>query len=274
MNMQTTATPDYAAIKTKQNAAWGSGNYAKVGVTLQLAGEELAETLDLAPDTTVLDIAAGNGNATLAFARRFCDVTSTDYVATLLDGGKNRADAEGLDINFQTADAEALPFEDGSFDAAVSTYGIMFTPNQKQSASEMMRVVRSGGKLGMANWTSESFIGQLFKTLGKHITPPVGVNSPALWGKRDWIEETFAADGTIGAFELKNFVFRYRSPAHFVEYFRTFYGPMQKAFQTLDEAGQQALEADILALIDSFNTATDGSAKIASEYAEIMIIKN
>lgn len=266
--------PDYTAIKTKQNAAWSAGNYAKVGVTLQLSGEELAEALDMKPDTAVLDVAAGNGNATLAFARRFCDVTSTDYVPALLDSSRARADAEGLDVKFQTADAENLPFDDAGFDAVVSTFGVMFTPNQNKSASELVRVIKSGGKIGLANWTPSSFIGQVFKTIGKHVAPPTGVNSPAAWGDREWIENTFGSNVTVQSFKAKNFVFRYRSPEHFMEYFRTFYGPMQKAFLALDEAGQNALNNDMLALIEEFNTANDGTARILSEYAEIVLVKN
>lgn len=266
--------PDYTAIKTKQNAAWSAGNYAKVGVTLQLSGEELAEALDMKPDATVLDVAAGNGNATLAFARRFCDVTSTDYVPALLDASRARADAEGLDISFQTADAENLPFAEGRFDAVVSTFGVMFTPDQQKSASELARVIKSGGKIGLANWTPNSFIGQVFKTIGKHVAPPAGVNSPAAWGDQNWIETTFAGKAKVQSFAKKNFVFRYRSAEHFMDYFRMYYGPMQKAFLALDEAGQQALYDDMVALIDTFNTATDGTARILSEYAEIVLVKN
>lgn len=273
MNIQATQNPDYAAIKIKQNMAWGSGNYAKVGVTLQQTGEALAETLDMAPDSTVLDVAAGNGNATLAFARRFCDVTSTDYVQSLLDGGAERANAEGLKVNFQIADAENIPFSSEMFDAAVSTFGVMFTPDQKKSSSEMMRVVKSGGKIGLANWTPESFIGQLFKTLGKHVAPPLGVNSPALWGNQEWIDETFGKEGQIASFKLKNFIFRSHSPEYFVDYWREFYGPIHKAFMALDDIGQAALRYDIIELLAEFNTATDGTIRVPSEYAEIMIIK-
>lgn len=275
MNIQTILkpSPDFEAIKVKQNAAWSAGDYSKVGVTLQISGEELAETMDLAVDANVLDVAAGNGNATLAFARRFTNVTSTDYVKSLLKASQIRAAAEGLTVEYQVADAENLPFEADSFDAVVSTFGVMFTPNQTQSSAELQRVVRSGGKIGLANWTPESFIGQLFKTLGKHITPPAGVNSPALWGTQNWIEENFGETSEITSFKLKNFNFRYRSAEHFIDYFRTYYGPTQKAFEALDEAGQSALNADIVALIEKFNTATDGSAKIASEYAEIVLTK-
>ncbi|MEM9332949.1 MAG: class I SAM-dependent methyltransferase [Pseudomonadota bacterium] len=275
MNIQSiiNPVPDYTAIKVKQNAAWSAGDYAKVGVTLQITGEELAESMNLDADSTVLDVAAGNGNATLAFARRFYDVTSTDYVETLLSASARRAEAEGLNIQYQVADAENLPFETERFDAVVSTFGVMFTPNQKQAASELQRVVRTGGKIGLANWTPDSFIGQLFKTIGKHVTPPPGVKSPALWGNRDWIDETFGTSGEVISFRLKNFTFRYRSAEHFLDYFRTFYGPMQKAFAALDEDGSEALKSDVLALAGKFDISMNSTLRVPSEYAEIVIEK-
>ncbi|SLN48692.1 class I SAM-dependent methyltransferase [Ruegeria meonggei] len=266
-------TADFTAIKAKQNVAWGAGDYAKVGVTLQITGEELAEAMDMTPDAKVLDVAAGNGNATLAFARRFCDVTSTDYVEALLKSSGQRAQAEGLFVTYKVADAEDLPFEDQMFDAVVSTFGVMFTPNQQQSAAELQRVVKPGGKIGMANWTPESFIGQLFKTIGKHVPPPAGVNSPALWGSRAWVDETFGTNCDVSSFRRKNFMFRYRSAEHFLEYFRTFYGPMQKAFEALDADGQAALRGDILALIEKFDVSTNDSLCISSEYAEIIVAR-
>ncbi|MEM9125027.1 MAG: class I SAM-dependent methyltransferase [Pseudomonadota bacterium] len=266
-----TANTDFAAIKAKQNVAWGSGDYSKVGVTLQITGEELAEAMDIRPGAKVLDVAAGNGNATLAFARRFCDVTSTDYVEALLEASGKRAKAEGLFVSYKVADAENLPFEEQAFDAVVSTFGVMFTPNQQQSAAELQRVVKSGGKIGMANWTPDSFIGLLFKIIGKHVPPPAGVNSPAMWGNRTWIDETFGEDCDVVSFQRKNFMFRYRSAEHFLEYFRTFYGPMQKAFEALDTAGQAALQDDILGLVAKFDISTDDTLCISSEYAQIIV---
>ncbi len=273
MGIQSTIAPttDYTAIKAKQNAAWGAGDYSKVGVTLQITGEELAEAMDMRADSTILDVAAGNGNATLAFARRFCDVTSTDYVESLLEASGKRAQAEGLFVNYKVADAENLPFNDQSFDAVVSTFGVMFAPNQKQSAAELQRVVKAGGKIGMANWTPESFIGQLFKTIGKHVKPPAGVNSPAMWGNRDWIDQNFGTRCAVKSFRRKNFMFRYRSAEHFMEYFRTFYGPMQKAFEALDTEGQTSLRNDMMALIKRFDISTNDSLCISSEYAEIIV---
>ena len=267
------AMPDYTAIKTKQNAAWASGDYAKVGTTLQIVGEQLAEAMDPAPDARVLDVAAGNGNATLAFARRWCQVTSTDYVDTLLARSRGRAEAEALDVEFRTADAENLPFGDDSYDAVVSTFGVMLTPNQEKAASELVRVCRPGCVIGLANWTPESFVGHLFKAIGKNMAPPPGVKSPALWGDRIWIDETFGNETRSADFKTRNFVFHYRSPTHFVEFFRTYYGPVHKAFLSLDDEGKAALDADLHAVANRFNTARDGSLRAPSEYAEIVMTK-
>lgn len=270
---QASPAPDYSAIKTKQNAAWASGDYARIGTTLQIVGETLADAMDLRPGSTVLDVAAGNGNATLAFARRWCDVTSTDYVDALLSRGRARAEAEGQTVAFQVADAEQLPFADGRFDAVVSTFGVMFTPNQAKAASELVRVCRSGGMIGMANWTPDGFIGQVFKTLGRHIAPPAGVSSPALWGTNAWIEQRFGPSASNITLSPKAFTFRYRSPEHFMDVFRTYYGPVHKAFLALEPAAQAVLTRDLLATIVSMNTATDGSMHVPSAYSEIVITK-
>jgi len=271
--MTTATSPDFGAIKAKQNAAWASGDYARIGTTLQIVGETLAEVMNLRPGSSVLDVAAGNGNATLAFARRFCEVTSTDYVDGLLARGRARAEAEGQVVAFQTADAEQLPFCDASFDAVVSTFGVMFTPNQAKAANEILRVCRPGGSIGMANWTPDGFIGQVFKTLGRHIAPPLGVSSPALWGTKPFIEQHFGPKARKIGIETKAFTFRYRSPDHFMDVFRTYYGPVHKAFLALDPAGQAALAKDLLGTIQSFNQATDGSMQVPSAYLEIIIYK-
>ncbi len=267
------ATPNFTAIKAKQHVAWASGDYARIGTTLQIVGENLAEAMDLSPDSQVLDVAAGNGNATLAFARRWCAVTSTDYVDTLLAHGRARAEAEQLEVSYEIADAEQLPFADNQFDAVVSTFGVMFAPNQAKAAEELLRVCRPGGKIGMANWVPDGFIGQLFKTLGRHIPPPPGVNSPAQWGNPAWIEETFAAQSSAIETEDRTFIFRYRTPDHFVDFFRTFYGPVHKAFLALDPAGQAALSNDLHDTVAQFNTATDRSMRVPGAYAEIVITK-
>jgi ubiquinone/menaquinone biosynthesis C-methylase UbiE len=265
--------PDLEALKARQHGAWSSGDYAVVGTTLQIVGENLCEALDLRAGQKVLDVAAGNGNVTLAAARRWCDVVSTDYVPSLLERGRIRAAAEGLSVEFKEADAEALSFSDASFDVVVSTFGVMFTPNQDRAAAELLRVCRSGGMIGLANWTPDGFIGQVFKTLGKYLPPPAGAKSPALWGTQARIAEMFgAAAASINA-ESRNFSFRYRSPEHFLEIFKSYYGPILKAFAALDEVKQQGLRNDLLALIGRMNRADDGTMVVPSEYLEIVIIK-
>ena len=270
-----TATPgtiDLSVIKARQQTAWASGDYAIVGTTLQIVGERLCEAVDLRSGQRVLDVAAGNGNATLAAARRFAEVVSTDYVGTLLDRGRERAQAERLAITFQEADAEALPFADASFDVVLSTFGVMFTPRQEQAASELLRVCRPGGKIGLANWTPESFIGQLFKTIGKYAPPPPGVKSPALWGSKPHLDALFGARADVTT-TSRIFMFRYKSPRHWLEIFRTYYGPVHKTFAAIDADAREALEADIYALIETFNTAKDGTLVVPGEYLEVVIGK-
>jgi ubiquinone/menaquinone biosynthesis C-methylase UbiE len=274
MNVHTAtpATTDLAMIKGRQQAAWGSGDYAVIGTTLQIVGERLCEAVDLRSNQRVLDVAAGNGNATLAAARRFADVVSTDYVAALLERGRERAKADRLPVAFQQADAENLPFAEASFDVVLSTFGVMFTPNQEQAANELVRVCRPGGKIGLANWTPEGFIGRLFKTIGKYAPPAPGVRSPALWGSKAHLDTLFATKASVTV-ESRNFAFRYKSPKHWLDLFRTYYGPVLKAFEAIDPAARKALEIDLYALLDEFNVADDGTLVVPSEYIEVVMVK-
>ena len=265
--------PDLAALKARQQGTWSSGDYAVVGTTLQIVGEQLCESLDVRAGQKVLDVAAGNGNASLAAARRWCDVVSTDSVPALLGRARERAAAERLKIEFQEADAEALPFPDGGFDAVVSTFGVMFTPDQDKAAAELMRVCRPGGKIGLANWTPDGFIGHVFKTIGKHLPPPAGIKSPALWGTRARIEEMFGAHASSIKTESRDFVFRYRSPEHWLEVFKTYYGPLLKAFGALEPAAQAALTGDLMAQIERFNRSGDAAMVVPSEYLEIVVTR-
>jgi len=273
MSINAVAAPNFAAIKQRQQAAWASGDFAVVGTTLQIVGESLAEAADVCADERVLDVAAGNGNATLAAARRFAQVTSTDYVPALLDKGRQRAFAEGLEVRFQEADVEELPFPDASFDVVLSTFGAMFAPDQRRTAGEMMRVLRPGGRLAMANWTPEGFIGRLFKVIGAHVPPPAGLKSPALWGSAPHVVDLFGPVASQMHCERRIFNFRYRSAAHWVQVFRDYYGPTHKAFAALDAVGQQALERDLTALLAELNTAGPASLVVPSEYLEIVITK-
>lgn len=264
----------FAAIKVRQQEAWSTGNYAVVGTTLQMVGENLCEALDLRAGSRVLDVAAGNGNATLAAARRFADVTSTDYVPSLLESGRKRAEAEGLPVHFQEADAENLPFRDGSFDVVLSTFGVMFTPDQEKAASELARVCKPGGKIGLANWTPEGFVGQLFKTIGKYVPPAPGVKSPSLWGTLARLEELFGETATVRG-TSRQFPFRYRSPQHFIDIFRTYYGPMNKAFAALEAHPdrQAAFKRDLFELMERGNRGGDAALVLPSEYLEVVIEK-
>jgi ubiquinone/menaquinone biosynthesis C-methylase UbiE len=261
---------DLAALKARQQASWSSGDYALIGTTLQIVGEQLCESLDVRSGDKVIDIAAGNGNVSLAAARRGCKVTSTDYVPHLLERARERAVAERFNIVFREADAEALPFPDESFDVVVSTFGVMFTPNQDKAAAEMLRVCARGGKIGLANWTPTGFIGQVFKTIGKHLPPPA-VKSPALWGTRERIAELFEQDAASVATTTRSFVFRYPSPAHWLQVFRTYYGPVLKAFAALDANSQALLENDLIELVARFNRSGDESMVVPSDYLEVVI---
>ena len=264
---------DLNTLKGRQQAAWGSGNYAVVGTTLQIVGENLCEAVNLRAGERVLDVAAGNGNATLAAARHFAEVTSTDYVPALLERGRARAEAEGLQVTFREADAEALPFADSTFDVVLSTFGVMFTPDQARAAREMLRVCRPGGRIGLANWTPGSFIGELFKVLGRYLPPAAGVRSPALWGTEERLKELFSdAEASIVA-TPRTFNFRYRSPAHWMEVFRTFYGPVNRAFLALDTPRQDELERDILNLLSRFDRGGAGGLVVPSEYLEVVVTR-
>ena len=265
---------DFTALKGKQQNAWASGDYAVIGTTLQIVGESLAEACDLCWDERVLDVAAGNGNASLAAARRGCKVTSTDYVGALLERGAERALADRLVIDFKTADAEALPFADASFDVVLSTFGVMFTPDQTRAAAEMVRVCRPGGRIGLANWTPEGFIGQVFKTLGRHLPPPPGVQPPSRWGAVAHLESLFGSSAASIRATPMMFNFRYRSAAHFIEVFRTWYGPVHKAFAALPADGAAALEKDLAELLNRMNRAGSDSLVVPSEYLEIVIVRS
>jgi SAM-dependent methyltransferase len=264
---------DFTAIKQRQQATWASGDYAVIGTTLQIVGETLAEAADVRAGEAVLDVAAGNGNASLAAARRYAVVTSTDYVQSLLEKGRARAHAEALPIQFKLADAEVLPFGNATFDVVLSTFGVMFTPDHRRAAGEMLRVLRPGGRIAMANWTPGGFIGRLFKVIGAHVTPPAGVQSPSLWGTEPHIVELFGAQASQIRCERRRFNFRYRSAAHWVQVFRDLYGPVHKAFGALDAAGTLSLERAIAALLDELDVAGPDSLVVPSEYLEIVVTK-
>ena len=267
------ATLDRAVVKAKQRVAWSAGDYGVVGTTFQIVGETLCETLDLRAGSRVLDVAAGNGNATLAAARRWCDVTSTDYVGKWLEAGRSRAAAEGHVIAFREADAEQLPFADASFDVVVSCFGAMFTPDHERAASEMARVCRPGGQIGLASWTPASFVHELISTIRAYVPRPPGLLMPTVWGTTNRTHELFAGIATEIRTAEREFVFRYRSPLHWVEVFRTYYGPLHETFAALDADHQAALTADLIDLLEQRNRSRDRTLVLPCEYLEAVIVK-
>jgi ubiquinone/menaquinone biosynthesis C-methylase UbiE len=262
---------DFEAIKARQQLTWAAGDYAHIGVRLQIVGESLCEAVDLRSSDRVLDVAAGNGNASLAAARRYAQVTSTDYVPELLEKGLRRAEADGLAMHTRVADAEALPFENGEFDVVLSTYGAMFAPNQELVAAEMLRVVRSGGRIGLANWTPDGFIGELFRVIGRFVPPPAGLKPPSTWGTETRLVELFGPHAADIRTERKQYVFRFLSAEHWIEIFRRYYGPVHKAFAALDEAGQQALHEALLELLGRHNRGGRDALIVPSDYLEAVI---
>jgi ubiquinone/menaquinone biosynthesis C-methylase UbiE len=260
--------PDTSAIKDHQQAAWASGNYSVIGTALQLVGENLVEACDFRWGDLVVDVAAGNGNAALAAARVGCRVTAVDYVSGLLDHTALRARA----MSFRSADAESLPFDDEVFDGVLSTFGVMFAPDQYKSASELSRVCRPRGKIGLANWTPGGFVGQMFKIVARHVSPPAGVRSASMWGLEAHVRDLFAAEAAAITFEKRHFRFRYRSASHFIDVFRNWYGPVRKAFESLGDGGA-TLEKELTALLDTFNTAGSHSLVVPAEYLQAVIVR-
>ena len=268
-----TQTADLQVVKGRQQVTWSAGDYSRIGNVILITAELLCEAVDLHGGQQVLDVASGSGNAALAAARRFCDVTSTDYVPSLLEEGRKRAEVEGLPVRFQEADAEQLPFADGSFDVVLSTFGAMFAPDHQQVARELARVCRPGGKIGMTNWTPEGFLGDFFRTMGKHVPPPAGVQSPMLWGSEAHLRTLFGDSVRDLSLTRRMFAFRQRSPRAWIDYFRTYYGPTLKAFQSLEGAAQENLITDLEALIARHNTATDGTMVVHAEYLEVVAVR-
>lgn len=273
--MVTAVSPsiDLGAIKGRQQQTWSAGDYAEVGATLQIIAENLCEAVDLRAGQRVLDVATGSGNAALAAARHFADVIGIDYVPALIERARGRAEAEGLPVDFREGDAEALAFPDASFDIVLSTLGAMFAPDQEKTAQELLRVCRPGGTIGLANWTPDGFIGGMFKTIGRNVPPPAGLKSPILWGAEARVRELFGDAITSLTVTKRHFSFRYRSPEHFLQFFRTYYGPVQKAFDALDAAGQERLTVELLELMAQFNRSSDGDFVAPSEYLEVVAVR-
>jgi ubiquinone/menaquinone biosynthesis C-methylase UbiE len=266
--MTQTDVVDYDAIKQRQRSAWETGDYPRVGNTLQIIAEQLVESAGVRAGQRVLDVACGQGNAALAAARRFADSTGIDYVTDLLAQGRARADAEHLDVEFTEADAEALPFPEASFDAVLSTVGVMFAPDQQRAADELARVTRPGGTVALASWTPASLVGDLFRVIGRYAPPPAGVRPPMQWGDPDRLGELFGDSVEWRSLQTRTFYFVYRSAEHFAEWFRLYYGPITKLAGSLDADKAARFAADLADVPRPFNVASDGTLLAAGEYLE------
>jgi ubiquinone/menaquinone biosynthesis C-methylase UbiE len=265
--------PDLAAIKQRQQQTWASGDFAMVGATLSIVSELLCEAVDLRSGQRVLDVATGSGNTAIAAARRWCDVIGIDYVPALLERGRERATAERLDVTFVDGDAEGIPFPDASFDAVLSTFGSMFAPDQDKAAGELLRVCRPGGKIGMANWTPDSFIGELFRLNGRFVPPPARLQPPPLWGTEEHLRHLF--DDRISGLQTvrRDYVFRWLSADHWIEFFRSYYGPTLKTFEALDAARQEEYANELRELVRRHNRSGDSTMVVPSAYLEVVATK-
>jgi SAM-dependent methyltransferase len=271
--IETTAGPDLAAVKARQQATWASGDYHAIGTRIVLVAENLIETLDLRSTDRVLDVATGSGNAALAAARRGAEVTGVDYVPALLDRARRRADAEALEVTFVDGDAEALPFDAGTFDVTSSVFGAMFAPDQVQTARELLRVTRRDGRIGLVAHTPEGFIGHLFRTVARHVPPPPGIASPALWGTESRLRELMGSAAAHMRSRRLPMVFRFASPTAWVDEWRELYGPVRMAFRAVGPTGAAALESDLLDLVGRFNRSGDETMVVASEYLETVMVR-
>ena len=264
---------DFAELTARQQQMWATGDFHRIGVAQIGVGERLVRSLGVRAGQRVLDVAAGAGNTALAAARRFANVTATDYVPDLLERADHRAEAEGLTLVTEVADAQDLPFEPGSFDVVTSTFGAMFAPDQEKTASELLRVIRPGGKVGMANWTPDGFVGQMFALGAKYNPPPPGVRPPSRWGTEAGLAELFGSRGVDVHIRTRHAEFVYPSPEFTLDYYRTWFGPTATAFASLDEEGQEQMAADLLALYAANNTVDDGTVLIAAPYLEVVATK-
>lgn len=263
---------DLAAVKARQRLVWASGDYGAVAARIQLIAERLADAADLDAGSRVLDVATGTGNAAIAAARGDCEVVGVDYVPELLERARLRADAERLEVDFREGDAEALPFGDDAFDAVLSSVGVMFAPDQERAAGELVRVCRPGGTIALASWTPDGFIGEMLRTVSRHVPPPAGMRTPVEWGTQARLEELFDGAAAELTAERRTFTFRYRSPEHFVDFFRSHYGPTLKAFDALDTRGREGLAGDLAALVRRFDGGGGSAVSIRSDYLEAVVV--
>jgi len=267
--LETPQTPDLAAVKQRQQQAWASGDYHAIAARIHVVAERLVDAADLHAGWRVLDVATGSGNAAIAAARLGVVAVGVDYVPSLLERARLRAEAEGLSVGLVEGDAEALPFEDASFDAVTSVFGAMFAPYHERAAAELLRVTRPGGTIALASWTPDGFLGEFFRTMSKHVPPPAGVRSPMLWGTESHLRSLFGDDVSLRSAE-RTFTFRFTSADEFVSFFRRCYGPTVKAFESLDPGRCEALERDLLRLANRHDRLGTDAIAIPATYLEVV----
>jgi SAM-dependent methyltransferase len=264
---------DLEAVKARQRQTWSTGDYAVIGTAITIVGETLCESVDLRPAQRVLDVATGSGSTAIAAARRFTEVTGVDYVPELLQRGRERAAAERLAIDFREGDAEDLPFPAESFDAVLSTFGVMFAPDHRRAARELARVCKPGGKIGLASWTTSGVLAESFRVISQHVPPPAGLEPAMAWGDEGHLREILGAHAAAVRHERREFVFRYRSFEHWLDLFRTYYGPVNRAFAALDAGGQAGLAGDLRDLLGRWSRSGDGTLVYPGEYLETVITR-
>jgi SAM-dependent methyltransferase len=270
MAKQEEAAVDFGAVTAVMQQVWSKGDFAYVAPLVQGVSDHLVEAADVLPNDRVLDVACGSGNAAIAAARHFADVTGADFVPALLEHARQRAAAELLDVEFVQADAQELPFEDGTFDVTLSSFGAMFAPSQERTAAELLRVTRSGGKVAMANWTPDSAVGDLFRVTAQHAPPPAGLTTPLAWGTEERLRELFGDGISDLRLETRTSVQRFRSPDHYLTFFRSYFGPTIAAFERVGPEGEDALAADLVAFVDRYNRAGDRAVVLESDYLEVV----
>jgi SAM-dependent methyltransferase len=269
----TLETVDLEAVKRKQQTMWASGDFGVIASLIHIVAERLVDTVDPAAGSRVLDVAGGTGNAAIAAARSGCDVTCTDYVPALLDRGRERAQAEGLAIEFEPADAEALPYDDASYDVVLSVFGSMFAPDQPRAAAELLRVCRPGGLIGLVSWTPTGLLGEVFRAQGAIVPPPPGVASPLRWGTEEGISELLGDAVESVQMRRRTFTWRFTDAAAFVSTFREWYGPTLKAFEAAGPEREAELEAALIDVIERGARERGSSIAVPAEYLEVVAVR-
>lgn len=272
-SMENSEQPSFEAITERQQQTWATGDFNVISRLTLPMSEALVEAMNPRPGQRVLDVACGTGNAALIASRRFCDVTGIDYVPALVERARTRAEGEGAEIDFQVGDAQALPFPDASFDVVLSAIGVMFAPNQEQAASELLRVCRPGGTIGLASWMPEKFGGDFFAAHARHAPPPPGIKPPTRWGTEAGLQELIGSGVSRMESNRHKCFAHFLSIDHAFDIHRTYFGPTIQAMKMLDPEAQKDLRQDIEEVFRRYNQATDGSVTLEYEYLQTVAVR-